>query len=86
VMASAIYILSALVTGLCAVQLLLAFRRTRRRLLLWSGLCFAALTASHALVFVDLVVLPEIDLYPLRLTTTAVGLGLMLYGLVWEEQ
>ncbi len=85
-MGSAIYMLSALVTCLCAVQLLLAFRRTRRRLLLWSGLCFAALTVSHALVFVDLVVLPEIDLYPLRLTTTTVGLGLMLYGLVWEEQ
>lgn len=85
-MASAIYALSALVTFVCAVQLLLAFQRTRRRLLLWSGLCFAVLTVSHALVFIDLVVLPETDLYPLRLAITAAALGLMLYGLVWEEE
>ena len=85
-MGSAIYLLSAFVTGVCAVLLLVAFRRVRKRLLLWSGLCFAGLTLSHALVFVDLILLPTVDLYPLRLGATGVSLALMLYGLVWEEQ
>lgn len=85
-MESAIYLLSALVTGFCAFQLLLAYRRARRPLLLWSGLCFTVLTFSHLLVFIDLVLIPEVDLYLLRLSATAVALGLMLYGLVWEER
>jgi hypothetical protein len=48
----------ALIAALCAVLLLRAYVRVRRRLLLWSGLCFAGLTVSNALVFVDLVLLP----------------------------
>jgi hypothetical protein len=81
----AIYLLSALVTALCSVQLLKAFRRVRQPLLLWSGLCFVMLTLSHAMVFLDLFVLPAVDLYPLRLVIACVALGCMLYGLVWGE-
>ncbi len=85
-MGSAIYLLSMLVTAICAVLLLSAFRRTRRPLLLWSGLCFVGLTISHLLAFVDLVLVPQVDLYVLRLVSIAIALGFMLYGLVWEEQ
>ena len=62
-MASAVYILGALVSLLCAVLLLRGYSRSRARLLFWSGLCFAGLTLSNGLVFLDLVVLPHIDLY-----------------------
>src|SRR4051812_1142038 len=60
-------IVGTFVAGLCAVLLLRAYAAVRKRLLLWSGLCFAGLTASSALLIIDLqIVGAEIDLYPWR--------------------
>jgi hypothetical protein len=84
-MASAVYILGALVSLICAVLLLRGYTRGRKQLLLWSGLCFLGLAVSNALVFLDLVVFTNVDLYFLRLATTAVAMALMLYGLIWES-
>lgn len=85
-MASSVYILGALTTLLCAVLLLRGYVRGRQRLLLWSGLCFAGLTLSNVLVFIDLVLLPsQIDLYTLRLATAAAAMLVLLYGLIWES-
>ncbi len=83
-MGPAVYILSALTTLLCAVLLLLGYARARKRLLLWSGLCFAGLTVSNLLVFVDLIELPAMDLYLWRLGTAVIAMALLLYGLIWE--
>jgi hypothetical protein len=85
-MAAAVYILGTLVTLLCAVLLLRAHQRTRRRLLLWSGLCFAGLTAANALLFVDLVLIgPEVSLHLHRLGVAAGAMLVLLYGLIWES-
>jgi hypothetical protein len=84
-MASAVYILGALVSLTCAVLLLRGYTRGRKQLLLWSGLCFLGLAVSNTLVFLDLVVFTNVDLYFLRLGTTAVAMALMLYGLIWES-
>jgi hypothetical protein len=84
-MASAVYILGALVSLICAALLLRGYTRGRKQLLLWSGLCFLGLAVSNALVFLDLVVFTNIDLYFLRLGTTTVAMALMLYGLIWES-
>lgn len=83
-MISAVYILASLVCLTSAVLLLRGYAAGRHRLLLWSGLCFAGLTLSNALVFVDLIILPGIDLYPLRLMTAAFSMMVLLFGLVWE--
>lgn len=80
------YILCALVSLLCAVLLLRGFFRGRHRLLLWAGLCFSGMTLANALVFLDLVLLPERDLYPLRLAVTAASVLLLLLGLIWEGE
>jgi hypothetical protein len=86
-MASAVYLLCALTTLLCAVLLLRGFFRGRKRLLLWSGLCFAGLTLSNALMFVDLVLLPQTpQLYMPRLVTAAAAMLLLVYGLVWDTE
>lgn len=85
-LASLVYLLGAIVTGVCAVLLLRGFARSRSRLLLWSGLCFAGLTLSNALLFVDLGVLPEHDLYMWRLGTAAGAMLLLVYGLVFESE
>jgi hypothetical protein len=84
-MASAVYILGTLTTLLCCILLLRGYLRGRKRLLLWSGLCFAGLTLSNALVFIDLTVAPHIDLYVWRLGSAALAMLLLLYGLVWES-
>ncbi len=84
-MAAAVYILGALVSLSCALLLLRSYGQVRRRLLLWSGLCFAGLTLSNVLIFVDLIMLPDVDLYALRLAVAAVAMLLLLFGLIWES-
>lgn len=85
-MVPAIYLVSAATNLLCSVLLLAAHRRARKRLLLWSGLCFAGLALAGALVFVDLVLLPNVDLYPLRLGVSLVAMAMLIYGLIWGER
>jgi hypothetical protein len=85
-MGAAVYILGALTSLACAVLLLRAYAGSKRRLLLWSGLCFAGLTISNGLIFIDLVMLPDIDLYLLRLGVTTVSMAMLLYGLIWESK
>ena len=81
-----VYVLCTATMLLCTVLLVRGYMRARKRLLLWSGLCFAGLTLTNALVFVDLVVVPEVDLYPLRLAVWALSMALLLYGLIWEAR
>ncbi|WP_438024978.1 DUF5985 family protein [Sorangium sp. So ce233] len=83
-MAAAVYILCALTSIACAVLLLRGYAQRKVRLLLWSGLCFAALGANNILLFVDLVVIRSIDLSSLRHLTALIGLALLLYGLIWD--
>lgn len=85
-LAGLVYLLGALVTALCAVLLLRGYARSRSRLLLWSGLCFVGLTVSNALLYIDLRVFPELDLYMWRLGTAAGGMLLLVYGLVFESE
>lgn len=85
-MAAAVYLVGILVTLACAVLLLRGYVRGRKRLLLWSGLCFTGLTLTNVLVFVDLILVPQIDLYVYRLVMASVSMGCMLYGLIWESR
>ncbi|MGA8532209.1 MAG: DUF5985 family protein [Acidobacteriaceae bacterium] len=84
--APAVYIFGFLVTLACGVLLYRAYAAVHKRLLLWSAICFCGLAISNLLVFVDLVLLPNVDLYLLRLITAAVAMLLLLYGLIWEGQ
>ena len=83
-MAVLFYSLCALIALLCCILLLRAYARSRMRLLLWSGLCFFGLTVSNLLVFVDLRLFPQIDLYLWRLVTATLAMLILLYGLIWE--
>jgi hypothetical protein len=79
-----VYMLGTLVTLACGTLLLRGYSRSKSRLLLWSGLCFLGLSISNLLVFVDLIILPEVDLYIWRLGVAAIAMMLLLYGLIWE--
>ena len=85
-MAPAVYILGTLVALACGIVLLRGYARGRQRLLLWSGICFLGLSLSNFLIFVDLIILPERDLYLFRLVTAALSMLLLLYGLIWEGE
>lgn len=85
-MGGIIYLLGAAVSLACAVLLLRGYAHARRRLLLFSGLCFIGLALSNTLVFVDLVVFTAgPDLYLLRLVTSAISMIVLMYGLIWER-
>jgi hypothetical protein len=81
-MAATVYVLCTLTSSLCAALLLREHRKTASRLLLWSGLSFTALAASNAMVFVDFVVMPTIDLSLFRGAVFCLATVLLLYGLV----
>lgn len=85
-MKPAAFILCTLVSLICAVLLLRGYVRGRHRLLLWSGLCFSGLTFANALLYVDLVMLPNVDLYLIRETATAASVLILLFGMIWEGQ
>jgi hypothetical protein len=81
-----IYLLCALTALLCAVLLLRAYPRSRYRLLLWSGLCFAGLTANNILLVLDKVVLPDIDFSLARSITALLAMAVLIYGLIFDER
>ncbi|HSR65303.1 MAG TPA: DUF5985 family protein [Xanthomonadaceae bacterium] len=81
-----IYALCALTALGCALLLFQAALRTRSRMLFFSAFCFATLTITNLLVLVDHAVGPSIDLRWLRLVTAVVAIGLLLYGLIFEEK
>jgi hypothetical protein len=85
-MAAVIYGLCALVALLCTVLLVRAYRASRYRLLFWSALCFATLTANNVLLFMDKIILPAVDLSLVRTLTALAALGVLLFGLIWDAQ
>ena len=84
-MARSIYLLGTLITFLCAFMLLRGYLRVRLRLLLWGAVCFAGLTIANALVYIDLVLVPQTDLYVWRLGTAALAMVVLVFGLIWES-
>ena len=84
-LAGLVYVLCALSSLACAALLLRGYVRSRQRLLLWSGLCFACLCLNNIMLVIDLQVLPERDLSLARSLPAVVGVALMIYGLVWES-
>jgi hypothetical protein len=80
-----VYILCAVTSLLCAVLLLRGYKASRSRLLFWSGLCFVGLALNNILLFVDLSILSqEVDISLIRSLPALFGVGLLLYGLIWE--
>ena len=85
-MVGLIYSLCALTALLCAWLLLKAYRHSRYKLLLWSGLCFAGLTLNNTLLIVDKFLVPVVDLSTWRLILALVSTLVFLYGLIWDSE
>ena len=85
-MAVTIYILCLLTSLACAWLLFASYRRTRYRLLFWSGSCFAAMTLNNLFLLLDKIVFPNTDFLPARLISALVAVSLLLYGLIYEKE
>ena len=82
--ATVVYCLCFATSAGCGGLLVRSYFRTRATLLLWTAACFVLLAVNSFLVVVDLVLLPNVDLQILRLTTTLVAVATLIYGFVWE--
>lgn len=85
-MAATIYGLCALTALLCTILLLQAYRRGGYRLLLWSGLCFAGLTANNLLLVLDKLVFTTVDLSMWRTSIALIAMAVLLYGMIWSAE
>jgi len=84
-MAEIVYVLCAATCLMCAVALGRGYSLNRHRLLLWSALCFAGLFVNNLLTIIDLVVVPDIDLRPLRSGVALASLTVLALGLIREH-
>lgn len=83
-MAEITYILCGLTSIACAVLLLRGYLTAGMPLLFWAALCFVGLTIDNALLFVDLVLLPRVDLFMLRTIAALAGMAVLLFGMIWD--
>ncbi len=84
-MAEAVYLLCGLTSVACALLLFRGYRASRTKLLFWSSLCFAGLAISNILLFVDLMLVPDLDLSLWRSGVALIGLLALLWGFVRES-
>lgn len=84
-MAPIIYALCALTGSCCLFLLTRAYFSTKTPLLLWSACCFLFLTIQSVILFVDLVVAPQVNLALARTIIGFIGPCLLLASLIWEH-
>jgi len=80
-----VYILCGLTSILCAGLLFRRFYATQSALLFWSTCCFGCLALTNVMLFIDLVLIPAVDLSPVRGAVALVGVVMLLYGLIREH-
>ena len=81
-----VYILCAVTSLACAVLLLRGYWRTGVRLLLWSGLCFVGLAIDNVFLYIDIIIIPNVDISIWRRLPGLVALTILIYGLVWDSK
>ena len=85
-MPGGVYILCAVTSCLCAILLLRGYRRSGVSMLFWSSLCFFGLAIDNVLLYVDVVIIPEIDIAIWRRIPGLLALMALIYGLVWDSK
>jgi hypothetical protein len=81
-----IYTLCGLTSIACAILLARAHRRSRTPLLAWSSLSFWLLALNNVLLFLDLVLVPSVDLSLLPHGSALAAIVTLLVGFIWEAR
>jgi hypothetical protein len=85
-MAEPIYVLCALLSAVCALLLFRQYLSARTPLTLWSGICFVGLAVNNALLVIDLVIFPRLDLSLLRTAVALAAVTVLVAGFVWDAR
>jgi hypothetical protein len=85
-MAEIVYLLCALTSVACALMLAKGYRANRTKLLYWSSICFGGLALNNILTFLDLVIVPAVDLSLWRSFIALAAMAVLIYGLIWESK
>ena len=85
-MSGSVYLYCAAICILCAVMLIRAYRRTRVRLLLWSGLYFVLLMLENVIGYIDVEIIPDISIVAWRKLPGLAAVAVLLFGLIWESK
>lgn len=81
---AATYLLCFVTALTCMALLARGYARSKSRLLLWSALCFVGLAFNNFMLFLDLAILPTVDLRPFRYSTSLFAISVLVVGLVLE--
>jgi hypothetical protein len=84
--AEAVYLLCAATSIVCGVLLLRGYHVSKTRLLFWASMCFLGLAINNVMLFIDLIILPETDLFLWRTVPALGGMLVLLYGLISEPR
>ena len=84
-MAGSVYLLCAATCLLCAIMLSRGYATQRARLLLWSSICFAGLMVENVMLYIDVIIVPDIDLSLWRKLPGLAALVVLLIGLIWDS-
>jgi hypothetical protein len=79
-----IYILCLVASAGCATLLGRAYLRSRTRLLLWTAASFCFFALNNLVLAVDMLLVPDVDLWVWRQAAAGAGLAVLLFGFVWE--
>jgi len=85
-MAELIYGLCTILSLAIAVMLWRQHRRMPTRMIYWTALCFSGLALSNLVLVLDKLVFPDLDLRVLRHSISLLSIGLLLFGLVYEDE
>ena len=85
-MAEIVYMLCGLFSLVCAALLLRSYRVSPSHLLFWSGICFSFMAVNNIILFVDLVIFPQVEFNGalIRTICSASAGSVLLFGLIWE--
>jgi uncharacterized protein DUF5985 len=84
--AEAVYLLCAATSIACGILLLRGYHISKTPLLFWACLCFLGLAINNVILFIDLIILPGVDLFWWRTLPAIGGMAILLYGLISESR
>lgn len=79
-----VYLFCAITYAGCAVLLLRSYFRARVKLVFWGCVFFVCYALTNVVLFIDLVLVPSMDLSPFRDALTLGGLVAIIFGLIKE--
>lgn len=81
-----VYVLCLITSIACTWLLGRTWRRSRVPMLFWSALCFALLAANNLFLILDMLVIHDHDLSPIRGLLSLGAVAVLLFGFIWAGE